>query len=150
MKVKEVLPPEYGKVRRGQTICGFHQLTADREQLEAALASGATYLVYHTVGEPSGRYPILSPMSAIAGRLAVQVGAWCLQRQNGGSGVLLSGVDGVPPGKYIVLVSPPALPKPRQRPKGWPPLNEKYGRADRSPLKFEVEKKANVLNLSVD
>jgi len=103
VKVKEVLPPEYGKVRRGQTICGFHQLTADREQLEAALASGATYLVYHTVGESSGRYSILSPMSAIAGRLAVQVGAWCLQRQNGGSGVLLSGVDGVPPGKVVIL-----------------------------------------------
>jgi alanine dehydrogenase len=103
VKVKEVLPPEYGRARRGQTICGFHQLTADREQLEAALASGATYLVYHTVGESSGRYPILSPMSAIAGRLAVQVGAWCLQRQNGGSGVLLSGVDGVPPGKVVIL-----------------------------------------------
>ena len=103
VKVKEVLPPEYGKARRGQTICGFHQLTAEPEQLEAALASGATYLVYHTVGESSGRYPILSPMSAIAGRLAIQVGAWCLQRQNGGSGVLLSGLDGVPPGKVVIL-----------------------------------------------
>ena len=103
VKVKEVLPPEYGKARRGQTICGFHQLTAEPEQLEAALKSGATYLVYHTVGESSGRYPILSPMSAIAGRLAVQVGAWCLQRQNGGSGVLLSGLDGVPPGKVVIL-----------------------------------------------
>ena len=103
VKVKEVLPPEYGKARRGQTICGFHQLTAEPEQLQAALASGATYLVYHTVGESSGRYPILSPMSAIAGRLAVQVGAWCLQRQNGGSGVLLSGVDGVPPGKVAII-----------------------------------------------
>ena len=103
VKVKEVLPPEYGKARRGQTICGFHQLTAEPEQLRAALASGATYLVYHTVGESSGRYPILSPMSAIAGRLAVQVGAWCLQRQNGGSGVLLSGLDGVPPGKVVII-----------------------------------------------
>jgi len=103
VKVKEVLPPEYGKARRGQTICGFHQLTAEPEQLEAALSSGATYLVYHTVGESSGRYPILSPMSAIAGRLAVQVGAWCLQRQNGGSGVLLSGLEGVPPAKVAIL-----------------------------------------------
>ena len=103
VKVKEVLPPEYGKARRGQIICGFHQLTAEPEQLEAALASGATYLVYHTVGESSGRYPILSPMSAIAGRLAVQVGAWCLQRQNGGSGVLLSGVEGIAPGKVVII-----------------------------------------------
>ena len=103
VKVKEVLPPEYGKPRRGQTICAFHQFTAEPEQLDAALASGATYLVYHTVGESSGRYPILSPMSAIAGRLAVQVGAWCLQRQNGGSGVLLSGVDGIAPGKVVII-----------------------------------------------
>ena len=103
VKVKEVLHAEYGKARRGQTICGFHQLTAEPEQLDAALASGATYLVYHTVGESSGRYPILSPMSAIAGRLAVQVGAWCLQRQNGGSGVLLPGLDGVPPGRVVIL-----------------------------------------------
>lgn len=103
VKVKELLPPEYGKARPGQTICGFHQFTAEPEQLEAALSSGATYLVYHTVGEASGRYPILSPMSAIAGRLAVQVGAWCLQRQNGGSGVLLSGLDGVPPAKVVIL-----------------------------------------------
>jgi len=103
VKVKEVLPPEYARARRSQTICGFHQLTAEPEQLEAALASGATYLVYHTVGESSGRYPILSPMSAIAGRLAVQVGAWCLQRQNGGSGVLLPGLDGVPPGRVVIF-----------------------------------------------
>ena len=103
VKVKEVQPTEYGKPRRGQTICAFHQFTAEPEQLEAALASGATYIVYHTVGESSGTYPILSPMSAIAGRLAVQVGAWCLQRQNGGSGVLLPGLDGVPPGKIVIL-----------------------------------------------
>jgi alanine dehydrogenase len=103
VKVKEILPPEYGKARRGQTICGFHQFTAEPEQLAAALSSGATYVVYHTVGESSGRYPILSPMSAIAGRLAVQVGAWCLQRQNGGSGVLLSGLEGVPPAKVVIL-----------------------------------------------
>jgi alanine dehydrogenase len=84
-------------------VCAFHQFTADRELLDAALASGATFLVYHTVGQASGHYPILAPMSAIAGRLAVQVGAWCLQRQNGGSGVLLPGLDGVPPGKVVIL-----------------------------------------------
>jgi alanine dehydrogenase len=103
VKVKEVLPPEYGKARRGQTICAFHQFTAEPEQLEAALSSAATYVVYHTVGEASGRYPILSPMSAIAGRLAVQVGAWCLQRHNGGSGVLLSGLEGVPPARVVII-----------------------------------------------
>jgi len=103
VKVKELQPEEYGKARRGQTICGFQQFTADAELLDAALASGATFVVYHTVGQASGRYPILAPMSAIAGRLAVQMGAWCLQRQNGGSGVLLPGVDGVPAGKVVIL-----------------------------------------------
>ncbi len=103
VKVKELQPAEYGRPRRGQTICAFHQFTAEPGLLDAALASGATYVVYHTVGEAKGRYPVLAPMSAIAGRLAVQVGAWCLQRQNGGSGVLLPGLDGVPPGKIVIL-----------------------------------------------
>ena len=103
VKVKELQPEEYGRPRGGQTICGFHQFTAEPELLDAALASGATFVVYHTVGQASGHYPVLAPMSAIAGRLAIQVGAWCLQRQNGGSGVLLPGVDGVPPGKVVIL-----------------------------------------------
>ncbi|HYL89326.1 MAG TPA: alanine dehydrogenase [Burkholderiales bacterium] len=103
VKVKELQPEEYERPRRGQTICGFQQFTAEPELLDAAIASGATFVVYHTVGQASGRYPVLAPMSAIAGRLAVQVGAWCLQRQNGGSGVLLPGVDGVPPGKVVIL-----------------------------------------------
>ena len=103
VKVKELQEAEYRRPRRGQIVCGFQQFTADPELLEAALASGATFIVYHTVGQASGRYPILAPMSAIAGRLAVQVGAWCLQRQNGGSGVLLPGVDDVPPGKVVIL-----------------------------------------------
>src|SRR6185312_14178262 len=74
----------------------------DPALLDAALASGATFVAFETVGETSG-LPILAPMSAIAGRLAVQVGAWCLQKQNGGSGVLLSGLDGVPAGKIVIL-----------------------------------------------
>ena len=103
VKVKELQPSEYGKPRPGQVVCGFQQFGADPKLLEAALASEATYVVYSTVGEASGRLPILAPMSAIAGRLAVQVGAWCLQKQNGGSGVLLSGYESVPPAKVIIL-----------------------------------------------
>ncbi|HZE59246.1 MAG TPA: alanine dehydrogenase [Burkholderiales bacterium] len=103
VKVKELQEAEYRKPRRGQIVCAFHQFTAEPDLLEAALASGATFVVYHTVGQASGRYPILSPMSAIAGRLAIQVGAWCLQRPNGGSGVLLPGLDDVPPGKIVIL-----------------------------------------------
>jgi alanine dehydrogenase len=102
VKVKELQEPEYGKPRRGQIVFGFQHFGPDPELLDAALASGATFIAYETVGQATG-LPILSPMSAIAGRLAVQVGAWCLQKQNGGSGVLLSGLDGVRPGKVVIL-----------------------------------------------
>ena len=103
VKVKELQPSEYRKPRPGQIVCGFQQFAVERGLLEAALASGATFVVYSTVGQESGRFPILAPMSAIAGRLAVQVGAWCLQKQNGGSGVLLPGFGDVPPGKVVIL-----------------------------------------------
>ena len=102
VKVKELQPPEYTKPRRGQTIFGFQHFGPDPELLDAALASGARFIAFETVGQESG-LPILSPMSAIAGRLAVQAGAWCLQKQNGGSGVLLPGLDSVPPGKVVIL-----------------------------------------------
>jgi alanine dehydrogenase len=103
VKVKELQEPEFRRPRPGQTVFGFQHFGPHPELLEAALASGATFVAYETVGESDGRLPILSPMSAIAGRLAVQAGAWCLQTQNGGSGVLLPGVDGVPPGKVAIL-----------------------------------------------
>jgi alanine dehydrogenase len=102
VKVKELQEAEYRKPRSGQTVFGFQHFGPDPELLDAALASGATFIAYETVGQSAG-LPILSPMSAIAGRLAVQVGAWCLQKQNGGSGVLLAGLDGVAPGKVAIL-----------------------------------------------
>ena len=102
LKVKELQPAEYRRPRRDQTIFGFQHFGPDPELLDAALASGARYVAFETVGQSSG-LPILSPMSAIAGRLAVQAGAWCLQKQNGGSGVLLPGLDGVPPGRVVIL-----------------------------------------------
>ena len=102
-KVKEIQPAEFGKPRRGQIVLGFEQFAANRPLLDAALASGATFISYNTVGRQRGVSPILEPMSAIAGRLAVQIGAWCLQKQNGGSGVLLSGYEGVPPGKVTII-----------------------------------------------
>src|SRR6185503_19083104 len=89
VKVKELQPAEYRKPRRGQTVLAFDQFAADRPLLDAALASGATFISYNTVGRQRGESPILSPMSAIAGRLAVLMGAWCLLKHNGGSGVLL-------------------------------------------------------------
>ena len=102
VKVKELQESEYGKPRPGQIVFGFQHFGPDPELLDAALASGATFIAFETVGQASG-LPILSPMSAIAGRLAVQMGAWCLLKQNGGSGVLLPGLDGVPPGKVVIL-----------------------------------------------
>lgn len=103
VKVKELQEPEYRRPRPGQTVFGFQHFAPHPEVLEAALASGATFVAFETVGEAGGRLPILSPMSAIAGRLAVQAGAWCLQKHNGGSGVLLPGLEGVPPGKVAIL-----------------------------------------------
>jgi len=102
VKVKELQESEYRKPRPGQIVFGFQHFGPDAELLGAALASGATFIAFETVGQQSG-LPILSPMSAIAGRLAVQVGAWCLQKQNGGSGVLLPGLDGIPGGKVVIV-----------------------------------------------
>src|SRR6185503_5552911 len=102
VKVKELQESEYARPRRGQTVFGFQHFGPDRELLDAALATGATFIAFETVGQASG-LPILSPMSAIAGRLAVQAGAWCLQKQNGGSGVLLPGVDGIAPGRVAIF-----------------------------------------------
>jgi alanine dehydrogenase len=103
VKVKELQAPELRRPRPGQVLFGFQHFGPHPELLDAALASGATFVAYETVGEADGRLPILSPMSAIAGRLAVQAGMWCLQTQNGGSGVLLPGLDGVPPGKVAIV-----------------------------------------------
>jgi len=108
VKVKELQESEYARPRPGQTVFGFQHFGPDPELLDAALASGATFIAYETVGQAGGRLPILAPMSAIAGRLAVQVGAWCLLKQNGGSGVLLPGLPvdlsgGVPAGKVVIL-----------------------------------------------
>jgi alanine dehydrogenase len=103
VKVKELQPSEYGYARAGRTFFSFHHFGPDRAQLEAALASGSTYVAFETVGEPDRSLPILAPMSAIAGRLAVQAGAWFLQKPNGGSGVLLPGVAAVPGGRVLIV-----------------------------------------------
>ncbi|MDH5210607.1 MAG: alanine dehydrogenase [Betaproteobacteria bacterium] len=103
VKVKELQPAERAKPRAEQTIFCFQHFAPDAALLDAALASGATFIAFETVGEAGGRLPILKPMSRIAGRLALQVGAWCLQKHNGGSGVLLPGVEGVAPGKVVIL-----------------------------------------------
>jgi len=103
VKVKELQESEYRLPRNGQTVFCFQHFGPDPELLDAALASGATFIAFETVGQADGSLPILAPMSAIAGRLAIQAGAWCLQKQNGGSGVLLPGVAGIAPGRIVIL-----------------------------------------------
>ena len=103
VKVKELQKPEYRLPRKDQTVFSFQHFGPEPALLDAALASGASFIAFETVGQDDGSLPILAPMSAIAGRLAVQVGAWCLQKHSGGSGVLLAGAAGVPPGRVLII-----------------------------------------------
>ena len=103
VKVKEPLPAERTRLRRGQVLFTYLHLAPDPEQTPALLASGVTAIAYETVTSPSGGLPLLTPMSEIAGRLAPQVGARYLERTEGGRGVLLGGVPGVPPAEVVVL-----------------------------------------------
>jgi alanine dehydrogenase len=102
VKVKEPQPEEIPLLRRGQVLFTYLHLAADRALTEALLASGVTGLAYETV-EINRRLPRLEPMSEIAGRMSVVVGANCLAKHNGGTGVLLGGVPGVLPGKVVVI-----------------------------------------------
>mgnify|MGYP000663067841 CR=1 FL=1 len=102
LKVKEPIEPEYLKMRKGQTLFTYLHLAASKVCTDALVASGATAIAYETV-EVNGTLPLLAPMSEVAGRMSVQVGAAALQKSNGGRGVLLGGVPGVRPGKVVVL-----------------------------------------------
>ncbi len=103
VKVKEPQISECKQLRRGQILFTYLHLAADRDQALALVASGATAIAYETVTAPDGSLPLLTPMSEVAGRMSVQVGAHCLQKANGGFGVLLGGVPGVAPAKVVVL-----------------------------------------------
>ncbi|GAA2721750.1 alanine dehydrogenase [Actinocorallia aurantiaca] len=103
LKVKEPVPSEYHRMRAGQILFTYLHLAASRECTDALLASGTTAIAYETVQTPGGALPLLAPMSEVAGRLASQVGAHHLLNFNGGRGVLLGGVPGVPPAEVLVL-----------------------------------------------
>jgi alanine dehydrogenase len=103
VKVKEPQLGECKMLRTGQTLFTYLHLAADKAQAEALLASGATAIAYETVTAADGSLPLLTPMSEVAGRMSVQVGANCLQKANGGFGVLLGGVPGVQPAKVVIL-----------------------------------------------
>ena len=103
VKVKEPLAQERKMLRAGQTLFTYLHLAPDRAQTLDLMSSGATCIAYETVTSASGSLPLLTPMSEVAGRLAPQVGAHCLEREAGGRGVLLGGVPGVPAGEVIIL-----------------------------------------------
>jgi alanine dehydrogenase len=103
VKVKEPLPQERKKLRRGQILFTYLHLAPDRAQTGDLIASGVTAIAYETVTSPQGTLPLLTPMSEVAGRMAPHVGARCLEKGNGGRGVLLGGVPGVPPADVVIL-----------------------------------------------
>jgi alanine dehydrogenase len=103
LKVKEPLPVEYRLMRPGLIIFTYLHLAADRRLSRELIRQRVTAIGYETVQLEDGSLPLLAPMSEVAGRLAVQVGGWCLQAQNGGDGVLLSGAPGVRPGKIVIV-----------------------------------------------
>ena len=102
IKVKEPIAAEYPRMRKGQTLFTYLHLAASRECTEAIMKSGITAIAFETV-ELNRQLPLLAPMSEVAGRMSIQVGAATLQKPNGGRGVLLGGVPGVKPGKVVVL-----------------------------------------------
>jgi alanine dehydrogenase len=103
VKVKEPLAQERKKLRPGQVLFTYLHLAPDPQQTKDLLASGAIAIAYETVTSPQGTLPLLTPMSEVAGRMAPHVGARCLEKENGGRGVLLGGVPGVPPADVVVL-----------------------------------------------
>lgn len=103
LKVKEPLPSEYDKFRKGQILFTYLHLAANRELTEALLSRRVTAIAYETIQLPNGVLPLLSPMSEVAGRMSVQVGANLLQKYNGGMGVLLGGVPGVAPAEVVIV-----------------------------------------------
>ncbi len=103
MKVKEPITPEWPHMRKGQLIFTYFHFAADKALTQAHLDSGATCVAYETVELPTRELPLLTPMSEVAGRMAVQEGAKYLEKLYGGRGVLLGGVPGVAPAKVVIL-----------------------------------------------
>ncbi len=103
MKVKEPQPCEYPLMRAGQILFTYLHLAADEAVTRTLLERNVTAIAYETIQLDDGSLPLLAPMSEIAGRLSVQVGAWCLQAENGGRGILLGGASGVRPANVVII-----------------------------------------------
>lgn len=103
VKVKEPQLTECVMLRAGQILFTYLHLAADPAQAQALIASGCTAIAYETVTDAQGGLPLLAPMSEVAGRMAIQAGAHCLEMEQGGRGMLLGGVAGVPAGKVVII-----------------------------------------------
>jgi alanine dehydrogenase len=103
VKVKEPQPEECSRLREGQILFTYLHLAPDPEQARRLIESGVSAIAYETVTGRGQTLPLLAPMSEVAGRLAVQAGAHCLEKARGGKGILLGGVPGVPPGKVLII-----------------------------------------------
>jgi alanine dehydrogenase len=101
-KVKEPIEAEYKQMRKGQILYTYLHLAANKACTQAVMDSGITAIAYETV-EVDGALPLLAPMSEVAGRMSIQVGAAALEANKGGAGVLLGGVPGVRPGKVVII-----------------------------------------------
>jgi alanine dehydrogenase len=103
MHVKEPLPPEYGLIRKDQIVFTYLHLAAAEELTHLLVKSGSVNIAYETIQKTDGSLPLLTPMSEVAGRMAIQQGAKYLEMAQGGAGVLLGGVPGVDPGSVLVI-----------------------------------------------
>ncbi len=103
VKVKEPQSVEIARLRRGQILFTYLHLAPDPQQTTGLLEAGVTGIAYETIEEPDGSLPLLTPMSEVAGRMSIQVGAHYLQRTRGGLGILLGGVPGVLPGQVVII-----------------------------------------------
>jgi alanine dehydrogenase len=103
VKVKEPIEPEYPRMKEGLLLFTYLHLAPDPKQTQALLKSKVTGIAYETITDKKGTLPLLTPMSEVAGRMAVQVGAQYLEKMNGGRGVLLGGVPGVPAARIVII-----------------------------------------------
>ncbi|MFN3835801.1 MAG: alanine dehydrogenase [Glycocaulis sp.] len=103
VKVKEPQPIEYARLTPDHTLFTYLHLAPDPEQTKGLMASGCIAIAYETVTDSEGRLPLLKPMSEVAGRMSIQVGATALEKSHGGRGMLLGGVPGVAPAKVVIL-----------------------------------------------
>jgi alanine dehydrogenase len=103
VKVKEPIAPEYGRMRENQLLFTYLHLAPEFELTKQLLERKVTGIAYETITDKRGRLPLLTPMSEVAGRMAVQVGATYLEKMNGGRGILLGGVPGVPAANVVII-----------------------------------------------